>query len=467
MSPSETSPTLAIVVCCLGVLVIGINSTAIMTALPVIRHDLGLGATEAVWAVNAYLLAAAAGVMGGGAAGSRFGAVRTTRVGLLVFGLASAVIATASGSSQLLAGRVLQGIGASLAVPGTLTAVSAASPRACSMAVGAWAGCLLLGFSLGPVLGGALTHLVTWRAIFGLDGSAALVAAACLLTVRETAPGRPQGSFDGPGLALLALAMVAVIRTLQSLSVLERTPMGPIAWLALAAASLGLLWRRERACADPLICPDLIATRGLRPAIVVGAAAMFCILPLLMTFNLFAQAAGGLGLTPIQAGLALLPMSASLIGSALAAPRLIRAFGTRRTVTAGFALVLLGSGTIALATDHGVLAALSGGLFLSGAGLALPYATAPRLALAAAPAQAGQASGFLNACTLLAGSAGVTLCSLAYQRDGLPLAMGVLTLAALVGFVGCRWLPPAEGHRSSLQASPSTVGPHHEPEALP
>ncbi|WP_232629475.1 MFS transporter [Methylobacterium sp. Leaf118] len=432
--------------CCLGVLVVGSNSTGIMTALPALRSAFALDPAAVEWVVNAYLLSAAIGVMAGGAAIDRIGAARVCRAGLLLFVLASAMLALAPARDWLPAGRALQGIAAALAVPGTLAAIGAdAAPEERGARIGAWAGCLLLGFSLGPLLGGLLTHAVSWRALFCADG-VAMLAAACLLPAPAAAAraGIRRG-FDAPGFLLLGTAMIAAILALQSLSGAARAPLLPLAWLGLCGASLMLLRRRERACADPLLSPALGRVPGFLPPVLVGSCAMFCILPLLMVFNLEAQRGterGGLGLTAVEAGLALLPMSASLIGFALWAPRLVRAFGSRRTVAAG--LVLVAAAELGLALAGTAWAALCAGLCVAGAGLALPYATAPRLALAALPpALAGQGAGFLNACTLLAGSAGVTLAGWAFRTGGLPLAMGLLAAAAFAGLAAVRGLPDA------------------------
>lgn len=436
----------AALACCLGVLVVGTNSTGIMTALPAIRSAFGLGGAQVEWVVNAYLLAAAIGVTAGGAAIDRMGAARVCRAGMLLFVLASAVLALAPAGAWIPAGRALQGVAAALAVPGTLAAVGAeAPPEERGARIGAWAGCLLLGFSLGPLLGGLTTHALSWRALFWADG-AAMLAAAALLPAPAAAPpaGAPRG-FDLGGFVLLAAAMIAAILALQGLAGLAAAPLAPLFWLGLCGGSLALLRRRERTRADPLLSPALPRVPGFLPSVLVAACAMFCILPLLMVFNLRAQGnpgSGGLGLTAVEAGLALLPMSAGLIGLALGAPRLVRDFGGRRTVAAGLVLVAAAAAWLALAGSSP--AALGAGLCAAGAGLALPYATGPRLALAALPpALAGQGAGFLNACTLLAGSAGVTLAGWADRAGGLPLAAGLIAAAALAGLPACRGLPEA------------------------
>ena len=139
-------------------LAVGANGTAIMAALPSMRTELGLSSAGVEWAVNAYLVVSAAFIVFGGQAADRFGARPAAVAGLALFAVASCIIANAATQAELLAGRALQGLAAAVAVPSTLAAVntSAASERRAA-AIGAWTGFLMLGFSIGPLLGGART----------------------------------------------------------------------------------------------------------------------------------------------------------------------------------------------------------------------------------------------------------------------------------------------------------------------
>ncbi|GJE43918.1 MFS transporter [Methylobacterium soli] len=446
MSPAAAGRGRVAGASCLGMLAVGANGTAIMAALPTMRRDLGLGPAELEWAVNAYLLASAACIILGGKAADRLGARLVAVAGLVLFALASGLIAAANGPLALLAGRTLQGLGAALAVPGTLAALSAAAaPERRSAAIGAWAGALMLGFSLGPLIGGALTHAFSWRALFCANALALLAAAAILASagaLRPAPPGRLWRGFDGLGFLALATGMVALIFALRGLGRASAAPFAFAAPLAVAGASLALFRRIERHRADPLVDLRLLAVPDFRRAVGTGVVAMFCILPLLLYFNLDAQAPHGLGLSPIGAGLALLPLSAGLFGLSLLGPRLAERFGPRRVVGAAMLGIAAACAGLAAASAAHALAGLGLGLFVIGAGLALPYATAPRLALAALPAaQGGQGSGLVNACTFLGGSLGITLGGLAYGAGGFPAVTALIGAAALVGAGLARHLP--------------------------
>ena len=152
-------PKLVLAACCLTMLAVGENSTAIMAALPAMTAELKLEAAMVEWIVNAYLLASAVFIVLGGEAADRFGAARSSAAGIALFALASLIIALAPDGTTVVAARALQGIGAAFAVPGTLAALTHEFPESeHPRVIGAWTGFLMLGFSIGPLIGGVLTH---------------------------------------------------------------------------------------------------------------------------------------------------------------------------------------------------------------------------------------------------------------------------------------------------------------------
>ncbi|MGC1411220.1 MAG: MFS transporter [Acetobacteraceae bacterium] len=431
---------------CLGMLMLGINGTAIMAALPTMRGELGLDAAQLEWAINAYLIVSAVCIIPGGKACDQAGARRVSMVGLALFAVASVIVAMAHGPAFLLAGRALQGLAAALAVPGTLAAINeSSSPERRASAIGAWAGFLMLGFSLGPLIGGALTHYADWRVIFWASAVSMLLAAGGFLvseSAAATSRARRLNRFDWAGFVLLAIFMAALISALNALPAATRAPLDLLGFAALAVAAFVGLLAVERRVRDPLIDLSLFAGAAFVRAIAVGSIAMSCILALLLFYNLDAQSPAGLGLTPIGAGLSLLPLSGGLLIFAFSAPWLIRRFGAGRALTCGMLLIIAGSVIIAIATVGRIWVPLIVGLFAVGAGLALPYASAPRLALATLPAaRAGAGSGIINACTFLAGSVGVAAGAVAFAFGGLSAVLGLIALLGLVGAWLCRELP--------------------------
>ncbi len=425
---------------------VGANSTAIMAALPNMRTDLVLSPAGMEWAVNAYLVVSAAFIVLGGQAADRFGARLAAMAGLALFGVASCIIATAGTEIALLAGRALQGFAAAFAVPSTLAAIDTnAPPERRAAAIGAWTGFLMLGFSIGPLLGGALTHVTGWRVIFWLDVPLMLTAGAGLASagaVTARAPGTQRRRADWLGFVLLATLMISLVFALHALPHAKAAPLGVVGPLVLAAAAFVLLLRVESRVAAPLVDLGFFARRGFVMGVVIGSLSMFSIMSLLLYFNLYAQSGDGLGLTALLAGAGLLPLSASLLALALSASAVAARVGLRNAMTGGMALIAIGSGIIAVAITGGGMIVLAIGFVVIGAGLAVPYALAPRLALAAlAPAQVGQGSGVVNACTFLGGSAGVAGGATAFALGGLVAVLVMIALVAIAGAVLSRGIP--------------------------
>src|SRR5215813_3094820 len=293
---------------CLATLAVGANSTAIMAALPTMQTELSLSSAGVQWAVNAYLVTSAACIVLGGQAADRFGARLASLVGLALFGVASCVIAIADTQGTLLAGRTLQGFAAAIAVPCTLAAVdSSAAPERRAAAIGAWTGFLMFGFSIGPLLGGALTHITGWRVIFWFNALLMLVAIAGMASVglaTARAVGAQGRRADWIGFILLATFMVALVFGLHAVPHAGASPLPVIGLFGLAAAAFVLLLSVEARAKAPLVDLGFFARRGFVMGVAIGSLAMFSIMSLLLYFNLYAQSRDGLGFTALQAGAA-------------------------------------------------------------------------------------------------------------------------------------------------------------------
>jgi MFS family permease len=430
---------------CLAMLAVGANSTAIMAALPSMRTELGLSSAGVEWAVNAYLVVSAAFIVLGGQAADRFGARPASMVGLALFAVASCIIATAGTQAALLAGRALQGLAAALVAPGTLAAVdtSAASERRAA-AIGAWTGFLMLGFSIGPLLGGALTHLTGWRVIFWFNVALMLTATAGLASAGSAtarAYGTESRRADWIGFVLLTTLMVSLVFGLHALPRARTAPLPAVGPFVLAAAAFFLLLIVESRAKPPLVDLSFFARRSFVMGLAIGALSMFSIMSLLLYFNLYAQSRQGLGLTALEAGAALLPLSAALLALALSASAVAARVGLRQAMTGGMALIAIASAIIGAAIAEGGMVLLAIGFITMGVGLAVPYALAPRLALSAlAPAQAGQGSGIINACTFLGGSCGVAGGASAVALGGFSAVLTMIALAGIIGAALSHWI---------------------------
>jgi predicted MFS family arabinose efflux permease len=434
---SDLRPVL--IACCLAMLAVGDNSTAIMAALPEMRASLQLGPAEVEWVVNAYLLTAAIFIVVGGDAADQIGARRSSISGIALFALASLIIALAPAGFVVVGARALQGLGAAFAVAGTLAAVTEAAPDSRrAEAIGAWTGFLMLGFSIGPLVGGAVTHYAGWRFIFWLN-AAAMVPAALLLLRHPGAEGGRTTSMDWMGLGILAVFMVTLISGLQALAHVRINPQAAIVPLALAAIAFGGLIRTETRRRQPMVDFGLFSNRNFAIAAGLLFLVMFDIMTLLLYYNLIAQSADGLGMSAVEAGLSLLPLSVALFGFARAAPSIGMRIGVRRMLIGGSLLLALGCAIIWSSFQiEARFAVLLPGLFVTGAGIALTYASAPRLGLATLPQlQAGKGSGMLNSCSFLGGTVGVTFGGIVFALTGFSGVLVLLGVSALASAALC------------------------------
>jgi DHA2 family multidrug resistance protein-like MFS transporter len=424
---------LVLIACCLAMLAVGENSTAIMAALPLMSSELGLGPSAVEWVVNAYLLAAAAFIILGGKIADEFGARRSSAAGIALFALASLIIALAPDGLVVVAARALQGLGAAFAVAGTLAAATDAVPETGRAgAISAWTGFLMLGFSVGPLVGGFVTHYVGWRTIFWLN-VLIILPAGLVLWLCSRPRSRPRNQVDWLGLVLLAFFMPMLISGLQALPAAGSEPRAAVIPFMLAAISfVALLWMETRN-PRPLLDFGLFSNHNFGLSSVLAFLLMFDIMTLLLYYNLFAQASDGLGMTAVAAGLSLVPLSVALFGFARMTPRLGAAVGLRTTMVSGSLLLALGCAIAWSSLAGAGFTVLMLGLFAAGAGIALPYASAPRIGLAALPTMdAGKGSGVLNAASFLGGTVGVTCGGIVFSHSGFAGVLVLLALSALL-----------------------------------
>ena len=367
-------------------------------------------------------------------AADQFGPRRSSAGGIALFALASMMIALAPNGAVVIGARALQGFGAAFAVAGTLAAVTEAAPEAKRAgAIGAWTGFLMLGFSIGPLVGGVVTHYAGWRINFWLN-LLAMLPAGLALGLRPGTEARQRTPVDWLGLGLLAFFMVMLISGLHALSTANFAPWAAVAPLVLAAMGFAALHWAETRSRQPLLDFGLFSNQTFALACLLSFLLMFDIMTLLLYYNLFAQAPNGLGMTAVAAGFSLLPLCVALFGFARAAPRLGVTVGVRRVMVGGSLLLALGCAIVWASLAGAGFTELLLGLFAAGAGIALPFASSPRIGLAALPqTQAGQGSGMLNASSFLGGTVGVTSGGIIFGLAGFA---GVLLLVALSALVG-------------------------------
>jgi MFS family permease len=316
-----------------------------------------------------------------------------------------------------------------------LAAVSEASPESKRpQSISAWTGFLMLGFSIGPLVGGVMTHYAGWRSNFWLN-VIVLLPPALILWRHPGTGGRRTRSMDWVGLVVLAVFMITLVSGLHALPKVRSMPLAALVGLAVAALAFAALIWVEKRQHQPLVDLGAFSHRNFAVASGLVFLLMFDIMTLLLYFNLFAQSPHGLGMSAVEAGLALVPLSIALFGFARAAPWLAGAIGLRTLLIGSSLLLALGCAVVWVASAaHGQLATLMLGLFVTGAGIAIPYASAPRVGLATLPqTQGGKGSGILNSCSFLGGTIGVTCGGIVFGLAGFPAVLAMLGLSAFAG----------------------------------
>ncbi|MFJ8675863.1 MFS transporter [Streptomyces sp. NPDC093589] len=381
----------------LGNFVLLVDVTIVNAALPRISDGLNASFTSLQWVMDIYALALAALLMVAGSAADLFGRRKLYVAGLALFALASLACGLAPDAGTLIAARAVQGVGAAaMFATNTPLLMAAYRGRDRGAAFGIWGGTSGAAAAVGPVLGGLLTEYVDWRAIFLVNLPLAAIAVAITLRHVQESHGDRTARIDWPGAASFTVCAGALTYGLMRGGEEGWTESGTLGSLAVAVLALLVFVVVERRVRQPLL--DLALLRRPTFAVLMVAALLLqaAAFPYLTFVGLWTQ--NILGLSPVQAGLAVLPLAGtSLLVGALGG-RLLQRMAPQLPV--GIGLLLVGSGTllhVALLGDGAGWAALIPGLAVSGLGVGMAMPVLVSAALGAAPPQrAGMASGAVN-----------------------------------------------------------------------
>ena len=402
----------------LGVFMTALDNMVVTTALPVLRVDLHATVAGLEWTVNAYMLAFACLLLTGAALGDRFGRRRMFTVGIAVFTVASAAAALSPSVGALAAARVVQGAGAALAFPLTLTLISEAFPaHRRGAAIGVWGAIAGMAAAFGPVVGGAIVDGINWHWIFWVNVPVGLALVA-LAPARLTESYGPRSRIDVPGILLAAAGSLGITWALVRANdagwgSFEVLP----ALLAGAALVVGFLaW--ERRAPSPMLPLKLFRRRGFATANTVSFffyAGLFGSLFLMTQLLQFA-----LGHSPLGAGLRLLAWTAAPGVVSPIAGALADRYGTRPFMIVGLAFQALGLGWIASVVSSDISYTQLGlGLGVAGVGIGLVFPTVANAVLASVPlGEAGVASGTNSTLRELGGVFGVAILASVFATRG-------------------------------------------------
>jgi EmrB/QacA subfamily drug resistance transporter len=309
---TEVRPRLVLAICCMSLLIVGMDTTIVNIALPSIQSDLGASNSGLQWVIAGYTVVIASFLMLSGSMGDRLGRARVFKVGLVVFTTASLACSLAPSTGWLIAARVLQGIGGSMLNPVAMSIIRNVfeDPRERAQAIGVWGAVVGISMALGPVIGGLLVP-ISWRAVFLVNIPIGI--AAILLTTRFVPESRaPRGRRPDPIGQVLVIVMLATLTS----AVIEGANLGwssPLI-IALAATSLAALLTLvpyELRRREPLIEPRFFASRPFAAASAIAVSAFMAFGGYLFINTLYLQDVRDL--SPISAGLCVLPMAAMTV----------------------------------------------------------------------------------------------------------------------------------------------------------
>ena len=436
MTMDDRKRWLALIILCLGDLMIVLDATIVNVALPSIRTDLGFTETSLVWVVNAYMLTFGGFLLLGGRLGDLFGHRRLFLLGIAFFTAASLACGLAGSQGLLIVARAVQGLGGAVvsAVALSLIMVLFTEPAERAKAMGIFGFVMAGGGSIGVLLGGVITDAFSWHWIFLVNlpvGAAVFALGLALIPAGRGAAGT--GRLDVGGAVTVTMSLMLAVYAIVNGNAAGWTSVQTIALLAVGAALLALFLGIEAQVRAPLMPLGLFRLRNVAVANVVGvlwAAAMFA---WFFISALYMQLV--LGYSPMQVGLAFLP--ANLIMGAFSlglSAKMVMRFGIRGPLAIGLLLGAAGLSLFARAPADGTfLIDVLPGMLLLGVGAGVAFNPVLLAAMSdVGPSESGLASGVVNTAFMMGGALGLAiLVSFADARTGDLLASGDAAPAAL------------------------------------
>ncbi|MGW5215631.1 MFS transporter [Streptomyces sp. NPDC004051] len=330
-----------LVVLCVSLLLVAVDATVLHVAVPAVTEDLRPGGMELLWIVDSYPLVCASLLILFGTLGDRVGRRRVLLLGYALFGVASGVAAFADDAQVLIAARVLLGVGGAMIMPATLSILRQVFPdrRERALAIGVWSAVAAVGAAVGPLLGGFLLEHFWWGSVFLINIPLMLVSLPVGRILLPESKGDGSGPWDVVGALMAAAGLFAVVLGVKRLGSGGSAAGGGV-WTALTlvagAALLIVFVRRQRRRAHPLVDLRMFTRPAFSTSVGCIVLAMLALVGLELIAAQYLQLV--LGLSPLETGLRLLPLTFAAMAAGLAGARLLRRFGPRRMVCFGFCL---------------------------------------------------------------------------------------------------------------------------------
>ncbi|MCX4740076.1 MFS transporter [Streptomyces antibioticus] len=398
-----------LVVLCVSLLLVAVDATVLHVAVPAVTEDLRPGAIELLWIVDTYPLVCAALLILFGTLGDRVGRRRVLLLGYALFGVASALAAFAPNAQVLIVARGLLGVGGAMIMPATLSILRHVFPdrRERALAIGIWSAVAAVGAAVGPLLGGFLLEHFWWGSVFLVNIPLMLVSLPVGRLLLPESRGSVGGPWDVIGALMAAAGLFAVVLGVKRLGGGELDVFTAVP-LAVGAALLVLFVRRQRRRTYPLVDLRMFARPAFSTSVCCIVLAMLALVGLELIAAQYLQLV--LGLSPLETGLRLLPLTFAAMAAGLAGAKLLRRFGPRRMVSGGFCLTALAVLTLTAMgqADNATLLLL--GFVLLGFGLETTlFAAYESMLSEAPPEQAGGAAAIGETSYQLGAGIGIAL----------------------------------------------------------
>jgi EmrB/QacA subfamily drug resistance transporter len=395
-----------------------LDNLVVSVALPTIHRELGASIQSLEWTVNAYVLAYAVLLLTGAALGDRFGRKRMFVIGLAIFTAASAGAALAPSTDLLVVARAVQGAGAAIVTPLTLTLLAAAFPaERRGLAIGVWSGISGIAVAIGPLVGGAVVQGISWHWIFWINVPLGIVLIP-LAARRLTESRGPYGTLDLPGLGLASTGAFGIVFGLVRAQSLGWTSTTVLTTLILGAVLIVgfVLW--ELRAREPMLPMSFFAKRSFAVTNVASLSMYFGMFGSIFFLSQYMQ--NVLHNSPLQAGLKLLVWTGATMVVAPFAGIFSERIGSRPFMFAGLSLQAGALGWFAtMASTHLPYSQMLAPFIMAGSGMALVFAPSANAVLASVRAdQAGQASGANNAIREIGGVLGVAVLASVFTGAG-------------------------------------------------
>jgi EmrB/QacA subfamily drug resistance transporter len=408
--------TLAIV--SVGLFMVVLDNLVVTVALPSIHRDLGASIQALEWTVNAYTLAYAVLLLTGAALGDRWGRKRMFMTGIAVFTASSAAAALAPSTELLIAARALQGVGAAIATPLTLTLLAEAFPPARrGLALGVWSGISGVAVALGPLVGGAVVQAASWHWIFWINVPVGALLVP-LAGARLSESHGPNSKLDLGGLGLGSTGLFGIVYGLVRSQSLGWTAPEVLVSLTAGVILLAGFVAYERRSSQPMLPMSFFRKRAFAVTNVVSLAMYFGMFGSIFFLSQFLQDV--LHNSPLQAGVKLLVWTGATMIVAPLAGYFSERYGSRPFLIAGLGLQAIALGWMAsIDSVSESYTSLIIPFILGGAGMALVFAPSANAVLSSVRTdQAGQASGATNAIRELGGVLGVSVLATVFTSHG-------------------------------------------------